>query len=59
MSIPTDPYMLLSFINMKLRDYYSGGLEDLCDDLDIDKEELTRILADAGFEYDSETNRFV
>ena len=31
--IPQDPVMLLSFINLKLRDYY-GSLEQLCDDLD-------------------------
>ena len=33
--IPKDPVMLLSFINLKLRDYYTS-LEALCDDLNID-----------------------
>ena len=32
-----DPYMLLSIINLKLRDYYSD-IESLCDDLEIEKE---------------------
>ena len=32
-----DPYMLLSIINLKLRDYYSD-IESLCDDLGIEKD---------------------
>ena len=38
--IPKDPVMLLSFINLKLRDYYSS-FEALCDDLDVDGKEIT------------------
>lgn len=56
--IPKDPIMLLSFINLKLRDYYSS-LEQLCDDLDIDQGELTEKLSTAGYRYDSGQNRFV
>ena len=37
--IPKDPVMLLSFINLKLRDYYTS-LEALCDDLNIDCAEI-------------------
>ena len=37
--IPQDPYILLSFVNTKLRDEY-GSLEELCASLDLDKEEL-------------------
>ena len=37
--IPNDPVMLLSFVNLKLRDFYSH-VDAMCDDLDIDKEEL-------------------
>ena len=33
--IPNDPNILLSVINMKLRDFYSS-LDKLCDDLDYD-----------------------
>ena len=29
---PKDPAMLLSFVNLKLRDYYAS-LEELCEDL--------------------------
>ena len=32
--LPQDPAMLLSYVNMKLRDQYAS-LDDLCDDLDI------------------------
>ena len=49
--------MLLSFINMKLRDRYSS-LEELCDDLEIDRKKLEDKLAACGFEYSRENNRF-
>ena len=56
-NLPQDPFMLLSFINMKLRDFYSS-LEELCIDMDIDKNELCKKLADVGFEYDNILNKF-
>jgi len=37
--IPKDPVMLLSFINLKLRDYYPS-LEQLCEDLEVDRARL-------------------
>lgn len=37
MNIPKDPVMLLSFLNLKLRDEYRS-LDDLCKSLCIDKE---------------------
>lgn len=55
--LPQDPYMLLSVVNMKLRDSFSS-LDDLCDTLDIDRDELCTRLHDAGFEYDAVHNRF-
>ena len=55
--IPQDPFMLLSFVNMKLRDFYQS-LEQLCDDLDINQEELMAKLGEAGFEYSEEQNKF-
>ena len=57
MELPQDPIMLLSFINMKLRDYYPS-LDALCDDLDIDRSELEQKLNTAGFEYNPEANKF-
>lgn len=58
MNLPKDPMMLYSVINLKLRDMYSG-LDDLCEDMNVNKEELVAALAVAGFEYDSEHNCFV
>jgi len=56
--IPQDPIMLLSWVNMKLRDFYSS-LEKLCEDLDVDKEELEQKLAGINYRYDAERNQFV
>ncbi len=55
--LPKDPIMLLSVINMKLRDFYPT-LEALCDDMDIDQEELTDALEAVGAEYMPEINQF-
>lgn len=46
--IPQDPVMLLSFINLKLRDYY-GSLEQLCDDLDVNEHEIRDKLASIDY----------
>ena len=51
MTIPEDPFMLLSFINMKLRDGDYESLEDLCASLDCDAAEITQQLQKAGFDY--------
>ena len=37
--MPKDPMMLMSFINMKLRDFYPT-LDALCDDMDVDRQEV-------------------
>ena len=55
--LPNDPIMLLSFVNMKLRDAYSS-LDALCEDMDVSKEEIIAKLAEVGYEYDRENNRF-
>ncbi|MDD2953700.1 MAG: DUF4250 domain-containing protein [Parabacteroides sp.] len=57
MSLPNDPMMLFSFINMKLRDNYPS-LDDLCEDLQVNKKSLLTKLQDAGFEYSPEHNKF-
>lgn len=49
--------MLLSYVNMKLRDEYPS-LDALCDDLDIDRGELELKLSEAGFNYMPEINQF-
>ena len=56
-TLPNDPFMLLSAVNMKLRDEY-GSLDDFCRRLDIYRAEWEKRLADAGFEYMPEINQF-
>ena len=55
--LPQDPFMLLSFINMKLRDKYNS-LEELCEDINITREDIVSKLAAAGFEYSPTQNKF-
>lgn len=56
--IPKDPVMLLSFVNLKLRDYYSS-LEILCDDLEINQEEVEEKLKTINYFYEKDKNQFV
>lgn len=53
---PKDPAMLMSWINLKLRDFY-GGLEELCEDLEIDRQEVEDILKQAGYEYNEQLHK--
>lgn len=57
MLLPEDPYMLLSVVNMKLRDSYPS-LDALCEDLEIDRKELEAKLKSVGFVYDSKNKKF-
>lgn len=56
-NLPSDPFILLSFVNTKLRDDYKS-LDEMCDDLDIDRKVLEDKLRDAGFEYSEKNNKF-
>ena len=56
--LPKDPYILLSFVNTKLRDEY-GSLSELCAALDADEKELTAALAGVGYRYDRSRNQFI
>lgn len=56
--LPQDPIMLYSYLNTKLRDYYKS-LDDLCDDLELDKTPLLLKLQGVGFEYDPALNKFL
>lgn len=58
MALPSDPFMLMSFVNMKLRDGDYESLQDLCASLGIGERELKERLASAGFEYLPEINQF-
>jgi hypothetical protein len=53
-----DPYMLLSWINMKLRDQFSS-LDYLCEDFDVEKESIEEKLRGVGYSYNQERNQFV
>ncbi|MDG3087382.1 DUF4250 domain-containing protein [Vibrio hannami] len=53
-----EPVMLMSIVNMKLRDDFSGKLDELVKYFDIDREALEARLATAGFEYLPETGQF-
>ena len=55
--LPKDPYILLSVINMKLRDHYAS-LDQLCDDLDEDKAEIEAALARINYTYNSDLRTF-
>lgn len=58
MALPSDPFILLSVVNTKLRDEYSS-LERLCDDLEVDQAELTQKLEQLGYSYSAERNQFI
>ena len=56
--LPKDPMILLSYVNMKLRDSYSS-LEHLCEDLDVDQQALCETLGAVNYTYQPERNQFV
>ena len=58
MAIPNDPIMLLSFVNLKLRDYYPT-LDEMCSDLEIDKNDIISKLSSIDYEYYKDLNKFV
>ena len=57
MELPEDPMMLFSMVNMKLRVCYSS-IDELCEDMNVDKDSLIRKLNSVGFEYSQENNKF-
>ena len=56
--LPQDPYILLSFVNTKLRDEYPG-LSELCAALDGSETEIRDTLAALDYHYDPERNQFI
>uniref|UniRef100_UPI003AB56A52 DUF4250 domain-containing protein n=1 Tax=[Ruminococcus] torques TaxID=33039 RepID=UPI003AB56A52 len=56
--LPRDSVMLLSVVNTKLRDYYST-LDVLCEDMQVDKQELIGKLEMIDYTYDAGSNQFV
>ncbi len=57
MAIPKDPIMLLSYVNMQLRDNYPS-LEEFAKANDLDEQALREKLAAVGYEYNAEQNQF-
>ncbi len=55
--LPKDPIMCLSFVNTKLRDFYTN-LDELCSDYDISRDEIEKKLMGIGYAYDKEQNQF-
>ena len=51
--LPKDPMILLSVVNTKLRDFYAD-LDTLCQEMQIEKKELTEKLASIDYEYDAD-----
>ena len=59
--IPKDPVILLSYMNLKLRDNYKS-LEEFCDDMAISEIEIAEIiekLAGIDYYYDKQQNQFI
>ena len=56
--IPRDPVILLSYVNLKLRDFYSD-LDALCEDLGVRRQEIDDRLAAIDYHYDRERNQFI
>ncbi len=55
--LPEDPIMLMSMMNMKLRDTGKKP-EELCEDMDISLSKVSEKLRLAGFEYNAVINQF-
>lgn len=58
MPLPGDANMLLSYVNLKLRDFYPD-LDTMCDDLDENRELIEEKLKKIGYIYDSDQNQFI
>ena len=56
--LPKDPMLLLSVVNTKLRDYYHN-LDALCDDMNVEKEEIVNTLKTSDYEYVENRHQFV
>ncbi|MCQ9082961.1 DUF4250 domain-containing protein [Vibrio harveyi] len=53
-----DPIMLMSIVNMKLRDDFGGDLDKLVAFFDIDRTALEAKLAKAGFDFLPDAGQF-
>jgi hypothetical protein len=53
-----DPAMLMSIVNLKLRNDFNGDLDELVKSFDIDRTELEDKLKQAGFEFLADVGQF-
>lgn len=58
MELPQDTNILLSYVNLKLRDFYSS-LDALCDDMDVSRTEIEEKLSTIGYHYQEAKNQFI
>ena len=58
MELPQDANILLSYVNLKLRDFYSS-LDAMCEDLDESRAQIEEKLSGIGYGDDPEKNQFV
>ncbi len=58
MQLPVDDFILLSFVNTKLRDEFSS-LSDFCLSYGAEEGEVAARLAALGYEYNEEKNAFI
>jgi hypothetical protein len=56
--LPQDPAILVSSVNMLLRDEEFDSLESLCYNFNEDVDKLKACLHDAGFVYSEEQHQF-
>ena len=56
--IPNDPAILLSFVNTKLRDFYSN-LDDMCDDMELERKTIEDKLSLIGYKSSEDRNQFI
>lgn len=57
-NLPQDPFMLLSCINMLLRDGEYDTLDDICSQFDRDIDEVKNTLKAQGYAYDESQKQF-
>lgn len=57
-NLPNDPVMLLSFINLKLRDEFNT-FSELCKSMSCDANSIIEKLKMIDYEYDEEQNQFI
>ena len=60
-NMPKDPVMLLSFVNMKLRDNYSSK-EQMMEDMSLSEDDWRKIeerLSSIDYHYQKDMNKFV